>query len=355
MPPSRPYRRPVSGMIYAVIVVMWAAFLVPMWLRRHDEFAEAKSVDKFASKMRVLARRTGEVEPEEPRRAKRSAITATGPSAGSVTAATSVPSGTISSTVRIVGRERPATLDAIADREAAPAPTRTPTPTPALRPGAAERRRSLRDAWADDADDAALAALAAPDLARDLARDRGFGRAPASLAARRRRVLAALAGASLLLAGLAALSVAPWLAAGVLGVLTTTYVLHLRVQAKRTAEIARRRARSARQRPDRASTSAGSSRTARVAVQATGDQIGADLDADDGWQPVSVPVPTYVTAPRAGRAIRRIDLQRDDAWTSGRLVADAAAAGRAAAAAAHQESLVSQDAGDPQVRRAVGD
>jgi len=66
-------------------------------------------------------------------------------------------------------------------------------------------------------------------------------------------------------------------------------------------------------------------------------------------------VPTYVTAPRAGRAIRRIDLHGEDAWTSGRLVADAAAAGRAAAAAAHQESLAAHEADDASVQRAVGD
>src|SRR5690349_8081032 len=36
---------------------MWAAFLVPMWLRRHDRAAETKSVDRFARKMRILARR----------------------------------------------------------------------------------------------------------------------------------------------------------------------------------------------------------------------------------------------------------------------------------------------------------
>ena len=85
-------------MIYAVIVVMWAAFLVPMWLRRHDEFAEAKSVDKFASKMRVLARRTGEADEVEPRTARPATA------AKSTSAATSAASGTVSSTVRIVGR-----------------------------------------------------------------------------------------------------------------------------------------------------------------------------------------------------------------------------------------------------------
>ena len=332
-------------MIYAVIVVMWAAFLVPMWLRRHDEFAEAKSVDKFASKMRVLARRTGEAEAD----ARASAAPAR---------PASVRSGTISSTVRIVGREHPASAQEDLRPTAIP---------PSLRPTApaTKRRRAIRDAWADDADDAALAALAAPDLARDLARDRGFGRAPASLTARRRRVLAVLAGATLLLAILAVVGVVSWLITALGAGVTIAYVLHLRVQAKRTREIARRRTRAAR--PGLASAaSPAKARNVRTGVRTRDrateldrlDLLEGDGEDDDGWQPVSVPVPTYVTAPRAGRAIRRIDLHGDDAWTSGRLVADAAAAGRAAAAAAHQESLLARDLEDDDtasIQRAVGD
>lgn len=333
-------------MIYAVIVVMWAAFLVPMWLRRHDEFAEAKSVDKFASKMRVLARRTGEADEAEPRPAQRP-----GSAAKSISAATSGPSGTVSSTVRIVGRERsPADLPA-ADR---------PSGVAALTAGAADtgRRRAIREAWADEADDAALAVLAAPDLARDLARDRGFGRAPASLAARRRRVLAVLLSTALLLLVLGALSVVPWLVAGAVAAVAVAYVFHLRVQAKRTREIAMRRSRAARSQLRVANpVEPGRYRRTATAPQkdALRDVVGDDLDDVDAWQPVSVPVPTYVTAPRAGRPIRRIDLSGGDAWTSGRLVADAAAAGRAAAAAAHQESLAASEADEEPVQRAVGD
>ncbi len=43
--------------------------------------------------------------------------------------------------------------------------------------------------------------------------------------------------------------------------------------------------------------------------------------ADPGWEPVPVPLPTYVTAPRAQRVIRTIDLATPGAWTSGRLAA----------------------------------
>jgi hypothetical protein len=47
----------VSPLILLVLVVMWAVVLVPMWLRRHDEAEETRSVDKFTSAMHTLSRR----------------------------------------------------------------------------------------------------------------------------------------------------------------------------------------------------------------------------------------------------------------------------------------------------------
>ncbi|MDQ6650055.1 MAG: hypothetical protein M3Z02_08075, partial [Actinomycetota bacterium] len=41
-----------------VIVVGWAAVLVPMLLRRHDVSVESRSADRFASAMRILSRRS---------------------------------------------------------------------------------------------------------------------------------------------------------------------------------------------------------------------------------------------------------------------------------------------------------
>ena len=41
-----------------VLVVMWLVVLVPMFVRRHDERAETRSVDRFATAMRVLSRRS---------------------------------------------------------------------------------------------------------------------------------------------------------------------------------------------------------------------------------------------------------------------------------------------------------
>jgi hypothetical protein len=63
-----------SGLIYAVIVGAWAAYLVPMWLRRQDELNEARPTERFSTAIRLLSGRAamerkaakarGEAEPE---------------------------------------------------------------------------------------------------------------------------------------------------------------------------------------------------------------------------------------------------------------------------------------------------
>jgi hypothetical protein len=47
----------LTGVIYGAIVVAWAAYLVPLALRRHDEASRSRSIERFSSAMRVLARR----------------------------------------------------------------------------------------------------------------------------------------------------------------------------------------------------------------------------------------------------------------------------------------------------------
>jgi hypothetical protein len=46
-----------SGLIYAAIIVMWALYFIPRWLRRHEELSESRSVEKFDRAMRILSRR----------------------------------------------------------------------------------------------------------------------------------------------------------------------------------------------------------------------------------------------------------------------------------------------------------
>ena len=47
-----------TGLIYVAIVAAWAAYLVPLWLRRHDEVSRQKSLERYSSAMRVLSRET---------------------------------------------------------------------------------------------------------------------------------------------------------------------------------------------------------------------------------------------------------------------------------------------------------
>ncbi|HTW21947.1 MAG TPA: hypothetical protein VME70_17265, partial [Mycobacteriales bacterium] len=47
----------MSPIILLGLVVMWAVVLIPMWLRRHDETEESRSVERFTSAMHTLSRR----------------------------------------------------------------------------------------------------------------------------------------------------------------------------------------------------------------------------------------------------------------------------------------------------------
>ena len=47
----------MSTVIFFGLVVMWAVVLIPMWLRRHDEVEESRSIDRFTSAMHTLSRR----------------------------------------------------------------------------------------------------------------------------------------------------------------------------------------------------------------------------------------------------------------------------------------------------------
>ena len=68
---------------------------------------------------------------------------------------------------------------------------------------------------------------------------------------------------------------------------------------------------------------------------------------DDTWTPVPLPSPTYVTAPRARRSVRSIDLSNPGSWTSSAAPAPAAATLAPSESDENQEHLVEH-------RRAVG-
>jgi hypothetical protein len=80
---------------------------------------------------------------------------------------------------------------------------------------------------------------------------------------------------------------------------------------------------------------------ARVDVALPGDVKAPDDGAQrdpDSWDPVSVPLPTYVSKPVARRSVSTIDLDSTGVWSSGRSAADSKLAREAEAAERPKES-----------------
>jgi hypothetical protein len=79
---------------------------------------------------------------------------------------------------------------------------------------------------------------------------------------------------------------------------------------------------------------------ARVDAAPAGDEAAShDRPRDpDSWDPVSVPLPTYVSKPVARRTVSTIDLDSTGVWSSGRSAADSKLAREAEAVERPQES-----------------
>jgi len=260
---------PVSSLILVVVVAVWATVLVPMLLRRHDEGADHRSSDRIATAFRVLARRP-------------------------TTAASPVPA-------------------ALAGRAAGARPTQ-------------RRAAGVAVPWPDAPEDVRRQLLRtrpapppAPSIPVDRSRRRPVRLTRRQLLARRRRLLAGLLVlAAAQVAGVMAIGPGFWVGQLVADVMLVGYLGHLRQEAVRAR---RRRARAsvrmaARRRPaaggwpvDAAGRSAAPAAppVPRVPAAGTATGIGRGMGAlerqDDGsWLPVSVPLPSYVTAPTAAPA-----------------------------------------------------
>jgi len=252
-----------SGLIYAVIIVMWAAYFIPRWLRRHEELSESRSVEKFDHAMRILSRR----EPIGDQR-------------------------------YIVMPPRP---------EAASTERRTSASVPA------QRTRPRR-----------------PAVSR--------------VAMRRRRVLAGLLLATLVTTALVPVTAAPWWAPLLVLAATLAFLVHCRLQARthrevsRTRNAVRKRSRSRLLRFD-AIERLMTVRREMAEERAAEEQRWLEAEQADerlreaeekraaevaaGWQPVPVPLPTYVSKPMAPRRSGPIDLTRPGAWTDAQVASGA--------------------------------
>ncbi|WP_432095528.1 divisome protein SepX/GlpR [Streptomyces sp. bgisy100] len=320
-----------SGLIYAVIVGAWAAYLVPMWLRRQDELNEARPTERFSTAIRLLSGRAG----MERRYAKGLEERSSGDadasgdgdgSAGPDRGATAPDVVTDSVDVRAFAVSAPE-----------PAPVRVDTGTGRADRAATGTGRTERPARP--------AAHPTPSAAQRARRSK-------VLARRRRTTMAlflAFTGGSVVAAvGGIAFLWAPALPA----ILLSLYIAHLRAQERRrfTFTMDRRRAEAAAQRlrehrsriaarPEHAEVEppaedgpaepvaapeSTSPHTAgrRALVEQTDHAEWVDQQRrsseGDSWDPVPVPLPTYVTAPVAPRATGGVDLDAPDAWSSAR-------------------------------------
>jgi hypothetical protein len=359
-----------SGLIYAVIVGAWAAYLVPMWLRRQDELNEARPTERFSTAIRLLSGRAG----MERRYAKdlRARSTQEGePDTGdpdAVTDSVDVRAFAMPPTRRQVradlepeapGRQEPARDHAVAQAAKSPsAPSRRTgtVPAPASASASVPAPASVSTSTSAPKSGATPARKQVPAPRRAPSAQAAAERARRSKAlARRRRTTVMLFVAFTLGTIVAAVGGLAFLwAPGVPAVMLSAYIAYLRAQERRRfayqmdrrqAEVAaqRLRERQPRRRPPldhgtgadepeegpQAGTDPGLSALAadrRALVEQTDHAEWVDQQRErrhrpghgDSWDPVPVPLPTYVTAPVAPRATSDVDLGAPDAWSSAR-------------------------------------
>ncbi|MFE2138885.1 gephyrin-like molybdotransferase receptor GlpR, partial [Streptomyces sp. NPDC059466] len=332
-----------SGLIYAVIVGAWAAYLVPMWLRRQDELNEARPTERFSTAIRLLSGRAG----MERRYAKdlRARSTEEGePSADP---------GGVTDSVDVRAFAMPPAREHTKAQLPQPAePEPQQTPQPAVRHGApqgsAATARPAPQQSAHTEPVSAASASGASAASRTPA-ERRVSAAEAAARARRSKVLARRRRTTVMLflaftcgAIVAAVGGLAFLwAPGVPAVMLSAYIVHLRakerrrftyVMDRRRAEVAAQQLRE-RQPRRRAGLEAGTEEQDEGPEPETDPGLSA-LAADrralveqtdhaewvdqlrerprgpgrgDSWDPVPVPLPTYVTAPVAPRATSSVD------------------------------------------------
>lgn len=337
----------LSGIIFVVLALAWAVYLIPKALKHHDEVARTRSVDRFSTAMRVLARR----EPVSRRDAR---LVVTPPRPAEATRMV-VPSSTSRS-----------------------ASSAAASGTPAVEQATPRAGRSGE-------------AAAAPRTAARVA------------ARRRRRVLSLLLVADLVVVGLSAFAVLPWWSVSVPSLLVVGFLALCRRAVCRTrtdawdreladgggdAEPVPTTADLLPRRAIRVDAPYGTARTVLaqetrnaqgfaevsaheetvaipVAALRTGvieegtGAIGAaevetvavavpTVDGGSLWDPLPVTLPTYVGKAKAARTVRTIDLGEPGTWTSGRTEADSRLVEEAQASAEEQATPA------PEQQRAVG-
>ncbi|MFI6286101.1 gephyrin-like molybdotransferase receptor GlpR [Streptomyces sp. NPDC051018] len=313
-----------SGLIYAVIVGAWAAYLVPMWLRRQDELNEARPTERFSTAIRLLSGR-GAMERRYAKELRER--TAEQPESDQDPDVGTEPL----SSVDVRAFAAPRTEIRQPSPEPAEAAAQPKAPAPARSREPSERRPRPRPS------------RAAAERARR-----------SKVLARRRRTTVILFLAFSLGAVVAAVGGLGFLwAPAVPAVLLSAYIVHLRAQERRRfvvvmdrrhAEAAAQRLRENRPRrhqpasaPDAEADEEPEAHPEPVPAKVSPQEAGrralveqtdhaewVDQQRDrgpatgDSWDPVPVPLPTYVTAPVAPRATGGVDMNDPETWSSAR-------------------------------------
>lgn len=343
-----------SGLIYAVIVGAWAAYLVPMWLRRQDELNEARPTERFSTAIRLLSGRAA----MERRYAKGQDRT----SADDASEERDPDDAADAVDARSFGVPAHDDRSHPAAAPGAPAPGELPSDTehaPEAYPAdgyPADGRVDARvpESRSSDGRTPKPSAVHGADRPRPSATDRTKR---AKVLARRRRTITVLFLAFTLGAIAAAVGGIAFLwAPGIPAALLSAYIVYLRTQERRRfaftmdqrqAEAAAQRLRERRPRPPQAAHQPPAEEPTgepaadpapepaprpepapaagrRALVEQTDHAEWVDQQRPRGrtgsesWEPVPVPLPTYVTAPVAPRAGGHVDLSADDAWSSAR-------------------------------------
>jgi hypothetical protein len=272
----------MSPVIILGLVLMWACVLVPMWLRRHDEAEQERSVDRFSTAMHTLSRR-------EARTDERYVV---------------MPHRTRSMDVHVSGASAPYEAE---DRPARAArPARAPRRSVPARligaviilamAGFSLLRRAV----------SATIGVAGWGIAAVVGGVRGRERRPMTAATRRRRTLIGLLLAVVvaLVAAVVVGGLLLWLLQAIADVALVGFVWHLQHRAQRAAAVARQRRRAAAA-PVSGPVAEPVVRSTRRAEPVAEPELPETaeplpLTAEAGsWDPVPVPRPTYTMKPPA--------------------------------------------------------
>ncbi|MFI6555270.1 gephyrin-like molybdotransferase receptor GlpR [Streptomyces griseus] len=344
-----------SGLIYAVIVGAWAAYLVPMWLRRQDELNEARPTERFSTAIRLLSGRAA-----MERRYAKELRERTAEEAAPDVDPDRETDRMESVDVRAFAAPPAHTEARLSDP--AHAPERAPDHQASGRPAhdrraghqPSDRQPNERRSGERPAEHTPPAQRRPRSGAADAERARRAQRS--QVLARRRRTtvvlfLAFTAGAVVAAVGGLGFLWAP----AVPAVLLSTYIVHLRAQERRRFAFTmdRRRAEDAAQRlrenrprrnqpaipapaepdddseahhaePEPTPTVSPQEAGRRALVEQTDHAEWVDQQRErgrvqgDSWEPVPVPLPTYVTAPVAPRATGGVEVGDPETWSAAR-------------------------------------